>query len=592
MAEGVSGSSGSSDGQGVVRRWSYEGSAGIGEIVGPHQNEHGADYTHLSARFGPQLFFNSNLQLGIFGYGMHSAGNLHTNGSRRTLAGVEAEPHLRLTVIPFLRFIPFLDHLFLSANAGAGLGASELNFGGGANPVGGFDAFLHAGAGIGFDWRFQNRLGLEFGVRKIVGWSPVRAYTGDALLVSFAVTFGPPVDYPEAPHGSCAFNLNLHLPSCNEFGGGEDPSCQGELEKAKKEFHACQDEISTLRTELQAAHGRVEAYFELNAGMNDKLKEVLANPEVQAANKICGPHGITAMDLKNIAIDLPQLPQAPEATVCREALPLYKAAIKSCKDDSPGSLRAQIAQKIKETKTTENTIRPLSSVLGSKTNHLWNWAMDCYSKLLTPPPPVCPGCPKCPDCPPPPPPRITVRTPSSVFLFANNSADLGLQQQKYPGIPNGAKAVSANLDDWIIFLNKLENKTLGVRIHGYANDTGKSEDNQTLSEKRARAVANYLMGVGRPKNTYVPAGEYVKAEGCIAGNNGDTDYVIHCPVKLSSDRVKVVQGNISDPKLLDPFKDELKKVGIKNATNVLDNSDPIFRSVWIELSDKEGRFHD
>ncbi len=57
------------------------------------------------------------------------------------------------------------------------------------------------------------------------------------------------------------------------------------------------------------------------------------------------------------------------------------------------------------------------------------------------------------------------------------------------------------LDNFLEFLN--ENPTIKIEIHGHTDNVGDDKSNQILSEKRARAVADYLILQGLDKNRIV-----------------------------------------------------------------------------------------
>ncbi len=60
------------------------------------------------------------------------------------------------------------------------------------------------------------------------------------------------------------------------------------------------------------------------------------------------------------------------------------------------------------------------------------------------------------------------------------------------------------LDQWAIFFK--ENPPVSAAIYGYADSTGPTEYNLNLSEKRAQAVVNYLVGKGVPPNRLTAKG--------------------------------------------------------------------------------------
>ena len=71
--------------------------------------------------------------------------------------------------------------------------------------------------------------------------------------------------------------------------------------------------------------------------------------------------------------------------------------------------------------------------------------------------------------------------PSSVVLFSFNSADI--KSEAYPMLNETAMTMKKNPD-------------LSGRIDGYADSTGNEEYNIELSERRAKAVRDYLVSKG------------------------------------------------------------------------------------------------
>jgi OOP family OmpA-OmpF porin len=128
-----------------------------------------------------------------------------------------------------------------------------------------------------------------------------------------------------------------------------------------------------------------------------------------------------------------------------------------------------------------------------------------------PPQPVAP-----PPPPPPPPARFEKVTLSATELFAFDSAKLNMPQPKLDDI---AAALSA------------DPSITDVDITGYADRLGSAKYNQKLSERRANAVRDYLVGKG------IAAGR-LKAYG-----KGESNPVVTCNNKKRSDLIKCLEPN-------------------------------------------------
>jgi outer membrane protein OmpA-like peptidoglycan-associated protein len=77
------------------------------------------------------------------------------------------------------------------------------------------------------------------------------------------------------------------------------------------------------------------------------------------------------------------------------------------------------------------------------------------------------------------------------LYFAQNQATL--QESAYPALDEVVQALK-------------ENKGFRVQVEGHASSEGGDERNQTLSEKRAAAVVNYLVAHGIAKDRLVSKG--------------------------------------------------------------------------------------
>lgn len=129
-----------------------------------------------------------------------------------------------------------------------------------------------------------------------------------------------------------------------------------------------------------------------------------------------------------------------------------------------------------------------------------------------PPPPPPPPAPP----PPPPPARFEKVTMSATELFGFDSAKLNPNQPK--------------LDDIAKLLN--DNPSINnVVITGYTDRIGSDKYNQKLSERRANAVKEYLVGKG------------VAADRLSAVGKGKANPVVECHDKKRADLIKCLEPN-------------------------------------------------
>jgi OOP family OmpA-OmpF porin len=134
--------------------------------------------------------------------------------------------------------------------------------------------------------------------------------------------------------------------------------------------------------------------------------------------------------------------------------------------------------------------------------------------VVAPPPPPPPA----PVAPPPPPPaRFEKVTLSATKLFAFDSATLSADTT--PQLDEIASALNAN--------PSVDN----VVITGYTDRLGSDKYNQKLSERRANAVKDYLVGKGVAANR-------LKAEG-----KGKANPVVQCNNKKRADLIACLEPN-------------------------------------------------
>jgi OOP family OmpA-OmpF porin len=165
---------------------------------------------------------------------------------------------------------------------------------------------------------------------------------------------------------------------------------------------------------------------------------------------------------------------------------------------------------------------------GAKSNNYYvnvglNIALDAPPRPAPPPPPPPvmeppPPPPPQPAPPPPPPPpaRFEKVTMSATELFGFDSARLNPSQPKLDEIANVLNA-NSGIDN--------------VVITGYADRLGNAKYNQKLSERRAQAVKDYLVGKG-------VAGSRLNAVG-----KGEANPVVECNDKKRADLIKCLEPN-------------------------------------------------
>jgi OOP family OmpA-OmpF porin len=133
-------------------------------------------------------------------------------------------------------------------------------------------------------------------------------------------------------------------------------------------------------------------------------------------------------------------------------------------------------------------------------------------EAVQPPPPA----PMAPPPPPPPPARFEKVTLSATELFGFDSAKLNPNQPKLDDIAN---VLSGN--------TSIDN----VTISGYADRLGSDKYNLKLSERRANAVKDYLVGKG------------VSANRLNAVGKGEANPVVTCNDKKRADLIKCLEPN-------------------------------------------------
>jgi OOP family OmpA-OmpF porin len=164
----------------------------------------------------------------------------------------------------------------------------------------------------------------------------------------------------------------------------------------------------------------------------------------------------------------------------------------------------------------------------SKSNNYYltvglNFAFDAPPRPAPPAPPPAPPVaeppppPPAPPAPPPPPPaRFEKVTMSATELFSFDSAKLNSNQPKLDDIANVLNT-NSSIDN--------------VVITGYADRLGSDKYNQKLSERRANAVKDYLVGKGIAANRLNAVGK------------GESNPVVECNDKKRADLIKCLEPN-------------------------------------------------
>ncbi|HNA82904.1 MAG TPA: OmpA family protein, partial [Thiobacillaceae bacterium] len=110
--------------------------------------------------------------------------------------------------------------------------------------------------------------------------------------------------------------------------------------------------------------------------------------------------------------------------------------------------------------------------------------------------------------------------PTKVILAGD-----ALFQSGKSGIKDLSKDGKAKLDEVVVKLKSM-GEIEQIKVVGHADPTGKSADNQKLSEARAKSVKSYLVAKG------------VKPGVVISSGVGDTQTVVQCDKTLPKDKLK------------------------------------------------------
>jgi len=117
------------------------------------------------------------------------------------------------------------------------------------------------------------------------------------------------------------------------------------------------------------------------------------------------------------------------------------------------------------------------------------------------------GCEAAPPPPPPPPPPVPPPQPKKLVLNADANFDFDKSTLKPAG--------KANLDQFMAGLGGA--KVSGITVVGHTDSVGTDAYNQSLSERRASSVANYLSSKSVPADAIQASG---KGESQPVADNG------------------------------------------------------------------------
>lgn len=335
--------------------------------------------------------------------------------------------------------------------------------------------------------------------------------------------------------------------------------CWQQLNEVRDDLASCEASLRDVYDELAALHGQIRSLLADNVLLNEAIQK-----QVAEYKKECRDPNIAPPDLETKIDDLKPFPDWKWADrECRGQLEAANAALRECQSQELNQTRDRLAEKLAEVKKSHND-------LVGQWEEVVRWIYQCRK----------PG-------------GRFIRTPKSILLFANDSADLATQQQKFFDKPVGR--IHTDLDDWIVYLSRPENKRIQIRIHGYANDTGDENKNLLLAEARAENVRQYLTKTDTgPKAKYGPTlvpAEDVPAyqrNNCVAETTTAGLQSAYCPVHMDSERVDFSKGYGSDPRTLEKLRARLGDLGI--VVTEADTQHPIYRMVWLEFSDEEGNF--
>ena len=351
----------------------------------------------------------------------------------------------------------------------------------------------------------------------------------------------------------------LEIPLSGLADGSVD-GCWQELNKVRGYVANCEDIRRNSYEKEAALHGQIKDAL----AVNYKLKQMMLQ-QIGAYQKECGDPQIS---LEEKATSLSELKPLShwiwEVAECSMQLQKAREALQQCFLKDPQELdAAQLTAMLQQIRQNQNE-------WVDRSNAVFRWVFECRRAAI-------------------------FRTPQALFLFPNDGADMALQPQRF--FDRSMGRVNPDLDDWVIYLNRPENKNIKVRIHGYANDTGDPEYNLSLSQKRVANFHRYLTTAEREKKTpYGPTlvpieqvpQEQRTGKNCVHGKKQTEATPIYCPVYLDPVRVESAVGHGSGSAEVERLKERLKQFGL--VVTEADPQHPVYRMVWLEISDREGNF--
>ncbi|OGQ45852.1 MAG: hypothetical protein A3H42_04665 [Deltaproteobacteria bacterium RIFCSPLOWO2_02_FULL_46_8] len=481
-------------------------------------------------------------------------------GSLRLLIGGEAGVRL---------FVPMkILRLFtLEAGVTAGLGWSKLNFGGGDNPVAGFDGHVGGLARLSMEHE-----GFRAGIQVFAGGSPFRDYWEKGLGVTFSVPLGSIAEVIEESPISCGFPINL----C-----GFDP-CFKELATLEEETGVAQEESQknkTLLDKVQLLAEQVKAQFDMTEQLRQEREK--QKKKLEKEDSVC-PAIPKKVEGLAVPTRYPELPKRPAFKSCSEGLDKLKKYLKDLRFFTADASRYSIYLD-----QQNDGLKKLLELYG----RLQKWPSECRKPEIHEP--YIPG-----DK------DITVIKIGQTtyrlltdLLFPNKNPNLHLSPQTK--LDKKGKSVSGGvtepyLDEWIRFLRD-HPKAYKIQIDGYASENfspdAKFNEKQRmeLSEKRAKNVADYLLNRGRSIVSGTQCQKFSKNPSFSLRDDNNKkvriDNIPFVPCKaegpIGGDQIYAVRGH-GDEGLEKLAKD---KFGEKFGSDLL--SDPAFRMVRITLLEKQ-----
>lgn len=412
-------------------------------------NEEGERFTyythHIQVR---RVYPHENWNSFYWGVGTHFAHADHgALGSFRALANLEGGARL---FIP----LPMLRMFTLEAGVAAGLGWSELNFGGGDIPQGGFDARLGGMARLSFE-----REGYRIGLEVFEGVSPARGYWEQDLGIAFSAPLGSVAEVVPDPCVDKLLALEKEV---------------ADVQKEAQEKKTLIDEIRLLTQQLEEQFFATKQFHQTQTKRKEELeKDGFVCPEV--------PEQVKNL---NKLTRYPELPKRSVFNSCPDSLNELQKYLKALHLFIADASRYRPYYSIHQ-----EGLKKLLELYG----RLEKWPLECQN-------PDIPGGG-----------NITVvRVEKTTyrlltdFLFPNSNPNVKLSSQMklVNGKSKSARATEPYLDEWIRFLRD-HNKIYKIRIDGYASDNYSPDANFdeprriVLATKRAENVRDYLLTRGR-----------------------------------------------------------------------------------------------